>query len=278
MSMSIVHGPSPHTLWVQITPSTTIYVGGIVTIDNTAPEEGIIMLPDAAGVANVTNQDPPLGICIGTNRAVPLFDTTYKTEYVTSPAAADAHDGASIEYQHDAGMYAIGDPVPLAKIALIDATTIIRCPLYATSQGTAPALLTCTTGDTDGVAATTNAADFTGTTSNIQTIYCRTGGNAGAYRTTDSNSSTAHTWDLAMRNDTVIGDTFVLVPVKPFGPSRVQFDSVSAMWIECDDAPVLAGTNRWSIFITKLDLSVAGKEYCEFRFDPSHFGAFTTTA
>ena len=270
VGISVVHG-SPQSIWVPVVPATTIYVGGLVTIDSSAPEEGVIMLPDAAGVANDTNLDVPLGVCIGTNRKNPLFSATYLTEYITSPAAADAHDGASIEYVGVEGPWAKGDPIPMVKIALINPGTVLRAPIRNAAIGTAPTVVTATNTSADGLGITTGAIDFTPEASNMQTIYCRTGGNAGAYRTTDATSTTVHTWDVAMRNDIAVGDTFVMVPVRSHGYSTVMFDATTAMFIDAADGPVLAGTNRWIIQVVRLDLSVAGNEYCEFLFDSVHF-------
>ena len=268
--MSIVQG-SPQSIWVPVVPATTIYVGGLVCIDTSAPEEGVIMLPDANGVANDSNLDVPLGVCIGTNRKNPLFDSTELTEYITSPAAADAHDGASIEYVGVEGPWAKGDPIPMVKIALIDPTTILRAPIRNAAIGTAPTVVTVTTGSVDGLGCTTGAMDFTGTTSNLHTLYCRSGANAGAYRISDSASSTVHTWDVALRNDVAVGDKFVGVPLRTHGYSTVMFDDATAMFIDCADAPVLNGSARWIIQVVRLDLATPGQEYAEFRFDPVHF-------
>ena len=271
--MSIVQG-SPQSIWMPIRPATTIYVGGIVADDSSAPEEGVIMLPDPTGVAGGTGLDMPLGICIGTNRKNPLFDSTELTEYILSPAAADPHDGASIEYVGVEGPWAKGDPQAMVKVALITPDTVIKAPIRNAAIKTAITLLTVTSQDTGGgtgVGCTSNAADFVGTNDNMQTIYFRTGGAAGSYRHTDSNSSTIHTWDIATRNDINIGDTAVMAPLRCYGLSTVLFDNTTAMWIDANDAPVLAGTTRYCISVVRLDLAEAGKEYAEFRFQPMHF-------
>jgi len=275
--ISIVQG-SPQSIWVPITDGSTIYVGGLVAVDYTAINEGVIVLPDAAGVANVTNHDIPLGVCIGTNRKNPLYSSTYLTEYITDPGAADPHDGASIEYVGVEGPYAKGDPVAMVKVAVIDPCTVLRAPLRNAAIGTAPTVVTATAGNTSGVAVTTGAIDFTSVADNTATIYCRSGNNAGVYRSLDSASTTVHTWDRATRNDTEIGSTWVAAPVRAFGPSTVMFDATTAMFIDVADAPVLAGTNRWSIFVYRLDLAEAGNEYVEFRFDAGHFGSYITNA
>jgi len=277
MPIEIVSG-SPQTIWTPIKDSATIYVGGLVTCDSSAPAEGIEMLPDSAGVFNETNNDIPLGVCIGTNRKSPLFNTTYKCEYITDPGAADAHDGASIEYWTQGDIWAKGDPIALAKIALITPSTILRASIYNAAVGTAPTVMTVTTGSSDGLGITTNATQFTPEAYPTATIYCRTGANAGSYRLLDAASATVHTWDKAMRNDIAVGDTFVAVPMRFFGPSQIMFDATSASFVDCADAPVLAGTNRWSVIVTRLDLSTAGKEFVEFYFDLGHFQMLQTRA
>ena len=271
--MSIVQG-SPQSIWMPIRPATTIYVGGIVADDSSAPEEGVIVLPDPTGIAGGTGLDMPLGICIGTNRKNPLFDSTELTEYITSPAAGDAHDGASIEYVGVEGPWAKGDPIPMVKVALIDPGTVIKAPIRNAAIKTAITLLTVTSQDTGGgtgVGCTTGAADFTGTADNMQTIHFRTGESAGSYRHTDSASATVHTWDLATRGDINVGDTCVMAPLRSYGLSTVLFDDTTAMFIDAADAPVLAGTTRYCISVVRLDLATPGYEYAEFKFQPMHF-------
>lgn len=274
MAITIAHG-TPQTIWTPVQAGATVYVGGIVMVDSSAPTEGVLMLADASGVANDTNKDIPLGVVIGTNRKSPTYSSTYKCEYITCPGATDPHGGSDTDYFGVEGPWAKGDPVAMVKVAMIEPNTVLRAPLYATSVGTAPVEVTATNTSSDGLGITTGAIDFTAEGTNaMSTIYCRTGANAGSYRLLDSNSSTVHTWDRAMKHDIAIGDTFVAAPMRYFGPSTCMFDSTTAAWIDCDDASVLAGTDRWSIIVYRLDLSEAGKEYCEFRFDAGHFGQY----
>ena len=270
MGIEVVHG-SPQTIWCPMSDAVTLYVGGMVMHDTTGPLQGVEPLDQASGAFNLTNSDVPFGVVIGTNRKSPLYNTTYNCEYITSPAAADPHDGSANDYVGVEGPWAKGDPVAMVKVAVITPSTVLRAPLYATAYGTAPALLTATNTNANGTGITTNAADFTSIAQNLQTIYCRSGANAGSYRTTYDVSSTVHTWYVAMKSDIAIGDTFVMAPVRFQSMSTVQFDS-AATYIECDNAPVLAGTARWGITVLRLDLSVAGSEYCEFMFSANHFG------
>jgi hypothetical protein len=275
--IQVVHD-NPQTIWVPIEDAATIYVGGLATVNQSAPTEGITMLPDASGVANVSNHDVPMYVVQGTNLFTPLFDTTYKCEYITAPAATDPHDGSANDYRLVEGPYSLGDPIAMAKVAIITPTTVLRAPLYNAAVGTAPTVVTVTTGDTQGLGCTTGAADFTSITSPLQTAYFRSGANAGVYRMKDDSSTTIHTWDTATKNDIAVGDTLVVVPLRTHGPSTVMFDATSASFIDVADAPVLAGTNRWAINVLRLDLSEAGNEYCEFMFDAGHFGQFITNA
>jgi len=276
VGISIVHG-SPQSIWVPIQTSATINVRGIVCLDQSGVTEGVIMLPDASGVANDSNLDVPLGVCIGTNRKNPLYNSTELTEYITDPGASDPHGGASIEYVGVEGPWAKGDPIAMVKIALIDPTTILRAPIRNAAIKTAPTLLTATnaTHDANGLGVTTNTSECASITTPLSTIYCRTGANAGAYRLCDTASASIHTWDTAMRNDCVYGDTFVLVPVRTHGFSTVMFDDTTAMFIDSADDPVADGTDRWIIDVVRLDLSTAGNEYCEFRFSSTHFTHFS---
>lgn len=275
MGFTVVHD-SPHTIWCPMTPAITLYVGQLVMVDQSGPQEGVEPLDVAAGVANETNMDQPFGVVIGTNRKSPLYDTTYLCEYITSPAAADAHDGASIDYVGVEGPWAKGDPIPMVKVAIITPSTVLRGKLFATAYGTAPALLTATAADTNGLGVTTNAADFTPVAEHLNTIYCRSGANAGSYRHTDATSTTVHTWDVAMRSDTAIGDTFVMAPMRFQGPSTVQL-STDAMYFECDAEPHVDASNHYIINVLRLDLSVAGSEYVEFFFSSVHFCHYIDT-
>jgi len=253
-------------------------MGGLVGIDINSASEGIEMLPAAAGVANKTNNDTPFGIAIGCNRKSPLFNTTYKCAYILDPGATDAHDGASIEYFGVEGPYPKGDPIAMVKVALLDPTSIIRAPLYNAAVGTAPTLLTATAITAHGLGMTVNATSFTPTTDSDSTIYCRTGANAGAYRHMDTASTTGLAWDRAMRAELVIGDTFVAVPMRTFGPSTINFDDTCMGFVDCGDSPAKAGTNLWAVNILRLDLREAGREYVEFRFQTNHFTNFITPA
>ena len=166
----------------------------------------------------------------------------------------------------------------MVEIDLITPMSIIRAPIFNAAKGTAPSLLTCTTGNSSGVAGTFNACDFTPTTENYSTIYFRSGNNAGSYRVMDLASTTSLGWDDALRNDVAVGDTAVAVPIRTHGPSQIYFHATQMGWIDCAVEQALAGTALWSVTVIRLDLSVAGKEYCDFMFHSNHFTNYVTPA
>jgi hypothetical protein len=260
---------NPMKIWVPVKPTASVYVGSIVCTDLNALDEGVVVMEQADGASNTTNKDVPFGVVVGHNLKTPVFDTTYKADKITAPAAGASH-GSTTEYVgHGSSPYGFGDRIPMVEVALITPSTILRAPIFNNAVGTAPSLLTCTTGNTDGLAMTSTAtADFT-PVANLCSIYCRSGSNAGIYRQTDDTSTTAATWDIAMPNDTVIGDTFVRVPLRPFGLSYVRLgDDTVCSYINCSETPA---TDYSIIHVTRLDLSQAGKEFAEFYFDGDNF-------
>ncbi len=277
--ITVVQG-SPQAIWVPVTvPDTVIYEGGIVTQGISALNEGVIMLPVAAGseVQDVTFKYRPFGVVIGTNLKTPTWNSTYKCNTLVAAAAADPHDGASVEYIGVEGPYSKGDPIPMVKVAIITPDTVLRAPLYNAAYGVGPTVMTATAGSSTGTQITTSVSDFTNVDA-YGTIYCRSGQNAGCYRIrTDASTGATSTWHTAMPKDGAAGDTYVSVPLRPYGYSTIQFNSV-ATWVEVSTTPVANGTDVRVINVLRLDLREAGKEYVEFTFDIGEFGAYTTRA
>lgn len=272
--ISVVHrGDSPPPIWVPIKPSASIYVGGLVAMDHSAiaTHEGVEMLPQAAGVNNETNLDVPLGVCIGTNLRTPAYDSTGKCEYITDGGATAPHTN-TVDYVGVEGPWSKGDSGSRAmvKVEMIGPESVLRAPLFNAAVGTAPSLLTATAGVTTGLSATTNACDFT-PVAGICTVYCRSGSNAGVYRHSDDTSTTAATWDVAMPYDTAVGDTFVRVPLRTFGQSYVQIGATYANYIDISATPA---SNYFIIHVIRLDLSEAGNEFVDFKFDVDNFSIF----
>jgi hypothetical protein len=113
----------------------------------------------------------------------------------------------------------------------------------------------------------TGAADVA-TVANFGTIYMRTGANRGIYRTVTSASDTTHTWLKAMPHTIAIGDTAVVINgLRPYGIAKMQLDTES-LYIDCSAALT---SDYYIIHVVRLDLSVPGHEYVEFRFDGDNF-------
>ena len=258
----IVEHPIRNT-WVPLdtTSTPTLYEGQLV---KNALGDGIIQLATATGIGDTTNLQAISGVIVGFNNRTPVYDATYKRNKLTAvitQAAQVARDWAGQE-----GQWSKGDPQAMAQIALIGPRTILEAPLFNGTLGTASTLLTVTTGSTDGLSFTANAAQVT-PVADLCTSYCRTGANAGIMRISDDTSTTAETNDLAFPYDIAIGDTFIRVPLRPFGKSYVQVDSL-AMFFDTAASPV---TNYFIIDVLELRLEVAGQESVLFKFHPCHF-------
>ena len=264
--MEVVHG-SPQMIWCTIKPTVTIYTGSLVCIDLSGLDEGVIVRGQADGAADTTNKDCPLGVVVGNNLRKPLWDDTYKASYITEGAAAAPHTSTT-EFVNMGGAYSKNEKRGMVQVAVITPHTVLRAPIYNNAVGTAPTLLTVTTGSADGLSCTTNATQNT-PVADLDTIYFRTGANAGLYRITDDTSTTVRTWDVATNNDVAVGDTAVNVPVRHCGFSYVRFgDDTVCSYLNCSET---AATDYDVINVMRLDLEVAGQEYVEFSFGGDHF-------
>ena len=264
--VEIVHN-SPQTIWCPVDAALTIYDGSIVGYDSSGLNAGVTVWDEADGASNTSNLDIPFGIVLGNNLRTPLYSSTYKANYITA-AATTAVDTDTTEYVLKEGPWAMGDTIAMVEVALITPHTILRAPIFNDAVGTAPSLLTATAGSGTGQGVTTNACDFTPVDS-LATIYCRSGLNAGAYRITSDASTLTCTWTYQMKNITAANETFVRVPVR-HGISYVRFgtDDVYNGYINAAATPA---SNYNIIHVVRLDLSVAGQEYCEFMFDSDNF-------
>ncbi len=270
--ITVVHG-SPQTIWCRIKPAATIYVGSLVGVDSSAyaTDEGLIVRPVAAGVANTTNEDRPFGVCVGTNLRTPNFDSTYLAEKITDPGVTGVRSD-SAEYVLTEGTGSKNN-IAEVEVAIITPSTVLRAPIRNNAIGTAITLLTSTAGNANGLTVTTNANDIAGIAGR-GSIYCRTGLNAGQYRWTDDTSSTVHAWDREMLASTAnTGETYVKVGYNTYGEAwAVIGDGTVASFL---DAGTAHSTAYDIIWILRLDLSEAGNEYAEFMFDGTAFNAVT---
>ena len=267
--ISVVHG-SPQTVWVPLNPGAVAYVGSIVCLDLSAigTSEGFVIREQADGANNTTNKDRPYGVIIGHNLYNPVFDATYKADIITDEGVTGPAVSTK-EYVGVEGPWPKGEKRAMVKVAIITPSTVLRAPIYNNAVGTAPSLLTSTSTGSK-VQMTTNACDVAGVVG-LGTIYFRTGANAGIYRVTDDTSTTVCDYDVNTPSNCAVGDTAVRVPIRPVGMSYVRIgDDTVSSYINCSET---AATNYDTIHVLRLDLSEAGKEYCEFMFDGDHFAS-----
>lgn len=258
-------------VWRPVDGTDKYYLGQLVkTAADGTGGDGVVVATTASGAADTSNKQIIEGVINGFNDVTPTYedgsDVTgfngQELEGVVTQTDINARNWFGQE-----GMWSKGDPSPMAEVFLIDSATWIKASLFATSFGTAPALLTSTAGNANGLTVTTNACDFTPVTDGRQTIYARTGANATQYRVTDDNSTTVATWDRAMRATTAAaGETYVRVPLQQ-GWSFMNIDT-EGLYVEVDDTPA---TNYFLVYVRELNLKEAGKEFVVFRFAPLHF-------
>lgn len=250
--------------------SSTYYVGQLVSFTAASKAKtpgGVVPLAVAAGAWDTTNFQVVAGVVIGFNYQTPTYNSSWKANYDTGVITQAAQVARTPLLNK--GMYSGGDPQVLVDVAIIEPCSLIEGPIYNAAYGTAPTVVTDTGGaDTTGytTAGTTGATDFTPVAYNC-TIYCRSGANAGLYRTTNDTTNTAPDTDIGFPYDVASGDTFVRASLKQ-GYSLVQING-PGMYI--DNATSGGTTNYFGVVVEKLDLVTAGAEKALFRFDPVHF-------
>lgn len=277
MAFSVVENPG-RTLWVQGDAASTYYKGQIVISNTNATTEcdgTVAPLAAASGAADSTLKQMICGVILGFNRRTPQTTTVgsllveYDGGACTTQAQQLARDWTGVE-----GMRGKGDPSIQIQIAEILPNTVLRGPIYSAAYGTAPTVVTLTAvGGTDGMvtAATGNTPGYTHVTK-TGTIYCRSGSNAGIYRVNKNTVATAPSVTTAFPYDEAVGDTFLIMPFKQ-GNSNIYIGG-PGLYVDGATAPVIAGTDLFNVFVYKLDLSTAGREYIDFRFGYDHFCRF----
>lgn len=258
MGFSIIEGGSgvPSQKWFPVSCVTgtgaTVYEGQLVKL---VDGDGIEPLTNAgAGPAVIY----PIGIITGLNKRTPTYNSTYKAASGTAVATQAlelARDFAFAE-----GMTSKGEPSLMAHVALIDSTTIVEGPIMVTAFGTAPTLLTMTTGSAAGITGFVhNTADMAFPTLN-NTYFCRSGLNTGLYRSSYATSATNPTFYRPFPYATAIGDTFCGVNVG-MGRTKMDFDAVG-MYI--NNAAALS--SYYAVDVLSMNLTKAGQEKAQFRF------------
>jgi hypothetical protein len=89
----------------------------------------------------------------------------------------------------------------------------------------------------------------------------------GQYRVVATGHATTHTWTPALPYDVAPGDTAVIANVRYYGTTRAFIDSLG---VYIDGSAALTSDWMW-IDVLRLDLSVPGDEYVEFRFNSVNF-------
>jgi hypothetical protein len=267
MGFNVVDGPS-RTQWFPSDGTSTYYVNQLVAFSAAsaaATPGSVVPLAVPAGVADLTNKQVIAGVVLGFNTRTPVYSSTSKSTYATAVVAQA--DQLARDWAMNGGNYAIGDPQLLVQVALINDWTLIRGPVYNNAIGTAPTLLTSTATDTTGftTAGTTNAAEHT-PVANLSMIYCRTGANAGLYRSTNDTSTTAPDTTVGFPQDVAIGDTFIRVPFK-HGLSKIYI-SGPGLYVNSSYTPA---THHFTAIVEAFDLSTSGRETATFRFTPDMF-------
>jgi hypothetical protein len=262
----IVSG-NPTLVWCPVDYSSggdTLYVGQLVK----STGDGVAPLGQASGAYDTSAKANVFGVVVGTNNINPTFNTTYKADYITSVSSQAAL--AARSFFGPEGGWGKAEPMAMVQVALIDPSTIIQGSLFGTTYGVAPTIVDETTGDATGLTVTYTAGTADATTvADNATLYGVTGANAGVYRICTSANNSASTCAIAFPQDIAIGDTFKIIGVRPCGLTKIQTDSEST-FIDVDQALT---TNYWGVTVVGIDLSVAGKETINFRFNTAHFNA-----
>jgi len=253
-------GGKHNLVWFPVDATDTLYRGQLVK----SASDGVLPLGAASGADDATGDSRIVGIVVGDNNHVPVYNSTYKTNSITAVATQAllaARD--SIMFAGGGHMNPVGDKQAKVLVDVLSPGDWIRGSIFNAAFGTAPTLLTATAGSTDGgvTGPTTNACDFT-PVADLCTIYCRSGANKGTYRVTTDTSTTVPTVVHAMMEDIAIGDTFVRVPLR-IGKSFLQTEATESMYIAAEASPA---THYWNVFVMQLNLEVAGAEYAIFSF------------
>lgn len=257
MAIKVVKG-SPHVDWFPVNcgngpTATTVYNNSVVY----NLYDGVKSIIAAVAKPEITSY--PFGVVIANNNRTPLFNSTYNTEYTASvitQADLAARDFFGVE-----GMWAKSTKQAMVKVALIDRTTILEADLRGATISTAPEVVTCTTGSTDGLTGMVHSTLSWTPVANNNMFYCRSGANMGSYRMSYAASKTTPTFYSPWPEDWTAGDTFVVVPVG-LGQQYLEFYGGLGLWVSSTDDL----TEAYAVRVVSMDLSTAGKEKIQFNF------------
>jgi len=221
----------------------------------------------AAGVANTTEESRIMGIVVATNNQTRVLSSLANYVGIEQITATVTQATQTARASSQSGGHWPQDDVAMVQIVRLTPDSKVRINLYNSTRGTAPTVNTVTTGSATGAGYTADAHDHSTPVSGLGTSYCRSGLNRGRMRQTTDTSSTVKTFASQFKDDIAVGDTFVTVPLRPFGISYVQLDT-EADFIDISANPA---TDYMHFHVDELHLETAGAEYVVGRFAPEHF-------
>lgn len=219
-----------------------------------------------AGVASTTEEVRIAGIVVATNnqpRVLSALANYVGIEQITA-TVTQATEVARGESQ--SGGHWPQNDIAMVQIVRLTPYTKVRVNLYNATRGTAPTVNVVTTGSAAGTSFTSDACDHT-PAAGLTTAHFRTGLNRGRQRQRTDTSATVAAIATAFRDDIVIGDKVVSVPLRPFGISYPQCDTESDFF----DIGSNPATNYFHFDVHELHLEKAGEEYVIGTFAPEHF-------
>lgn len=238
--------------WFQVNYNSTCYVGQLVKITGSGLEA-----IGAAGAGPAVIY--PFGVIVGFNDQNPTYSSTYKNNYAAGVATIALQNAR--KWTGTEGMNSKKDGAVMAQVAVIDSKTVLQGDIFNTTYGTAPTVVTATTGSTLGAVNMVHSASDAASVAYMHTYCGRSGLNRGFYRVPYSTSTTTPTFYLAWPNPWSIGDTYVVANCS-VGRSKIQLDSTSTF---IDNAGATS-SNYYDVDIYSLSLETAGKETATFRF------------
>jgi hypothetical protein len=218
----------------------TCYVGQLLRADGVSGGTGGMVIPAAAAAADPDVSSAIIGPCVAV-RTSPTYSSTYQGDTATLDAAQAAQ--------------VANDPVGATEVdvCILAPGDMIKAPICTTTLGTAPTLLTVTTGSADGLTFVANTVATT--VDDYSTAYCRTGANRGQYRNVITAGTTTQTFTIAFTYDIAEDDTFVVVNMTK-GFTKFDLDSQFQAFNGADDL-----TTAYHGYCHQLNLEEAGQEW-----------------
>lgn len=269
---SIAYDSSPHKVWMPLSgdAATVFYEGSIVTTvkaNKDLTQDGLLLAGAAVGAADTTAFKVPFGIITGFN-TFPSNDTSFSggRKTMTAVASSSIHNATTSYLGVNTNHGGHADGRPWAEVALIDACTYLKMPIFNAAWGTAITVGTVTTASTTGAGFTAGAFCDVTPVAGLCTAYCRKGANKGVYRVTSDTSTTVKTFYDYTVYDIAVGDQWVSVPLR-LGVSYINLDA-TATFI---DAAGGTATNYYIVDVVDINLETAGEEYAIFKFQTNQF-------